>query len=214
VWRKINRMEENDDTDLDISWIEEQEKIQNIDKNYFREPMETIDIHIIYINTNLYIESITKERHVLTKREKNTVLEKERILQIIQSKKKTTPFSKYKFADALLYNVELEPEQIQNYANTQDNTISSSSSSSSSSSFLKPVKILEDITIPHSIFVFHGINALYFFFKEEPRTDLKNAKSKSILKMEGEQAAPHKITKKVKIVLRKNQSTTKKQKNI
>jgi hypothetical protein len=205
---KINRMEENDDTDLDISWIEEQEKIQNIDKNYFREPMDTIDIHIIYINTNLYIESITKERHVLTKREKTTVLEKERILQIIQSKKKTTPFSKYKFMDALLYNVELEPEQIQNYANTQDNI------SSSSSTFLKPVKILEDVTISHSIFVFHGINALYFFFKEEPRTDLTNAKSKSILKMEGEQSSPHKITKKVKIVLRKNQSTTKKQKNI
>jgi len=202
---KINRMEENDDTDLDISWIEEQEKIQNIDKNYFREPMDAIDIHIIYINANLYIESITKERHVLTKREKTTVLEKERILQIIQSKKKTTPFSKYKFMDALLYNVELEPEQIQNYANTQENTIST---------FLKPVKILEDVTIPHSIFVFHGINALYFFFKEEPRTDLTNAKSKSILKMEGEPQPQHKITKKVKIVLRKNQSTTKKQKNI
>jgi hypothetical protein len=99
----------------------------------------------------------------------------------------------------------LEPEQIQNNANTQENTLST---------FLKPVKILEDVTVPHSIFVFHGINALYFFFKEEPRTDLVNAKSKSILKMEGEQATPHKITKKVKIVLRKNQSTTKKQKNI
>jgi len=198
-------MEENDDTDLDISWIEEQEKIQNIDKNYFREPMETIDIHIIYINANLYIESITKERHILTKKEKSTVLEKERILQIIQSKKKTTPFSKYKFMDALLYNVDLEPEQIQNYAFSQDND---------KSPFLQPIKIMEDVIIPQSIFVFHGINSLYFFFKEEPRTDLSKIKSKSILKIDGEQA-PHKITKKVKIVLRnKNQSTTKKQKNI
>jgi hypothetical protein len=193
------------DDDLDISWIEEQEKIQNIDKNYFREPMETIDIHIIYINANLYIESITKERHILTKKEKSTVLEKERILQIIQSKKKTTPFSKYKFMDALLYNVDLEPEQIQNYAFSQDND---------KSPFLQPIKIMEDVIIPQSIFVFHGINSLYFFFKEEPRTDLSKIKSKSILKIDGEQA-PHKITKKVKIVLRnKNQSTTKKQKNI
>ena len=198
-------MEENDDTDLDILWIEEQEKIQNIDKNYFREPMETIDIHIIYINANLYIESITKERHILTKKEKSTVLEKERILQIIQSKKKTTPFSKYKFMDALLYNVDLEPEQIQNYAFSQDND---------KSPFLQTIKIMEDVIIPQSIFVFHGINSLYFFFKEEPRTDLSKIKSKSILKIDGEQA-PHKITKKVKIVLRnKNQSTTKKQKNI
>jgi hypothetical protein len=198
-------MEEND-IDLDISWIEEQEKIQNIDKNYFREPMDTIDIHIIYINTNLYIESITKEQHVLTKKEKTTVLEKERTLQIIQSKKKNTAFSKYKFMDALLYNIELEPEQIQNYANAKENN--------TITSFLKPVKILEDITIPHSIFIFHGINALYFFFKEEPKTDIKNIKGKSILKIEGEPQPHHKITKKVKIVLRNNQSTTKKQKNI
>jgi hypothetical protein len=198
-------MEEYDDTDLDISWIEEHEKIQNIDKNYFREPMETIDIHIIYINANLYIESIIKERHILTKKEKITVLEKERILQIIQSKKKTTPFSKYKFMDALLYNVDLEPEQIQNYAFSQDND---------KTPFLQPIKIMEDVIIPQSIFVFHGINSLYFFFKEESRTDLSNIKSKSILKIDGQQA-PHKITKKVKIVLRNsNQSTTKKQKNI
>jgi len=193
-------MAENNDIDLDISWIEEQEKIQNIDKNYFREPMDSINIHIIYINANLYIENIKKETHELTKKERHTVLEKERVLQIIQSKKKTTPYSKYKFMDALLYNVDLEPEQIQNYANSKE---------SESTYFLKPVRIMEDIIVPQSIFVFHGINALYFFFKEEPRTDIAQIKNKSILKTDGD-APPHKTTKKVKIVLRNKQSTTKK----
>jgi hypothetical protein len=195
-------MNENDDMDLDISWIEEQEKIQSVDKNYFRESMDSIDDYFFYINANLYIESIRKERHLLTKREKNTVLEKERVLQIIQMKKKITPYSKYKFMDALLYNVDLEPEQIQNYANSKEEE---------TSLFLKPVRIMDDIEISQSIFLFHGINALYFFFKEEARTDITNIKNKSILKSDGE-SNPHKTTKKVKLVLRKNQSTTKKQK--
>jgi hypothetical protein len=200
-----NNIEENDDTDLDISWIEEQEKIQKIDKNYFREPMETIDVHIIYININSYIENIKREKHTLNTKDKNTVLEKERILQIIQSKKRTTPFSKYKFMDALLYNVDLEPEQIQNYANTED---------IEQTPFFKPVRIMEDIIITPSIFVFHGINALYLFFKEEARTDISTVKNKSILKTDGQPIAPHKTTKKVKIVIRANQSTTKRQKPI
>ena len=46
-------MEENED--LDISWIEEQEKLQTVDKNYFRESMDSITVKIIYININLYI---------------------------------------------------------------------------------------------------------------------------------------------------------------
>jgi len=79
-------MDENED--LDISWIEEHEKLQSVDKNYFREPMETITVTIVYINTNSYIENITSEKQPLTQNSKTAVLEKERLLQIIQSKKK------------------------------------------------------------------------------------------------------------------------------
>ena len=190
-------MDENED--LDISWIEEQEKLQSVDKNYFRESMDTITVTVIYINTNLYIENIISEKHALSS---NGLLEKERLLQIIQSKKKTTAYSRYKFMDALLYNVDLEPEHIQKYANTLTNE-------NETCPFYKRLPIIDDIVFSPSIFIFHGLNGLYLLFKEEPRTDIQNMKTKSILKSDGDQLK--KITKKVKLVLKKpNQSTTKK----
>jgi len=190
-------MDENED--LDISWIEEQEKLQSVDKNYFREPMDSVTVTIIYINTNLYIENIISEKHALSS---NALLEKERLLQIIQSKKKTTAHSRYKFMDALLYNVDLESEHVQKYANTP-------TMPNESNPFLKRLSIIDDIVFPPSIFIFHGLNGLYLLFKEEPRTDIQNMKTKSILKSDGDQSK--KITKKVKLVLKKpNQSTTKK----
>uniref|UniRef100_A0A6C0B356 Uncharacterized protein n=1 Tax=viral metagenome TaxID=1070528 RepID=A0A6C0B356_9ZZZZ len=190
-------MDENED--LDISWIEEQEKLQTVDKNYFRESMDTITVTIIYININLYIENIISEKHVLSA---NGLLEKERLLQIIQSKKKTTAHSRYKFMDALLYNVDLESGHIQKYANTP--TVPNEPNP-----FFKRLSIIDDIVFSPSIFIFHGLNGLYLLFKEEPRTDIQNIKTKSILKSDGDQL--RKITKKVKLVLKKqNQSTTKK----
>jgi len=189
-------MDENED--LDISWIEEQEKLQSVDKNYFRESMDTISVTIIYININLYIENIVSEKHPLS----NGLLEKERLIQIIQSKKKTTAHSRYKFMDALLYNVDLEPEHIQKYANTP-------SVPNETNPFFKRLPIIDDVMFSPSIFIFHGLNGLYLLFKEETRTDIQNMKTKSILKSEGDQ--PKKITKKVKLVIKKpNQTTTKK----
>jgi len=195
--------QDEEDTDLDISWINEQEKIQNIDKNYFREVMESIDVHIIYINMNFYIENIIREKVVLTIKDKKSILEKERMLQLIQSKKKSTPFSKYKFLDAILYNIDLEPEQIQQYANSEPNK---------ETTFLKSIKILEDVSISPSIFVFHGMNGIYLLFKEEAKTDISNIKGKSILKYDDQPAK--KITKRVRLILNKNRSTTKKQKPV
>jgi len=191
------------DEDLDISWVEEQEKLQSVDKNYFREPMEALSITVIYINTNGYIENIICEKHSLIKGEQNcSVLEKERFIQIIQNKKKTTPHSKYKFMDALLFNVTLEPENIQQFANNEE-------PEQNPDLFLKKITIIDDIVLPPSIFIFHNTNGLYLLFKEEPRTDITNMKTKSILK--SDDATDKKTTKKVKLILRKqNLSTTKK----
>jgi hypothetical protein len=60
-----NDFDSDYESDLDISWIKEQEKLQQINENYFKEPMETIDMFFIYINTNDYIEKIVYGEHKL-----------------------------------------------------------------------------------------------------------------------------------------------------
>jgi len=181
--------------DLDMSWIEEEERLQNIQTNYSREPMESIKTYFIYINKNQYIDKILCEIQELeiNSDSKGSQINKETILKIIQTKKISTPFSKYKLVDILLYNIDLEPEHIQDYskANIEDN---------SNKDLLKKIPIFDEITIAPSIFIFHGINSLYFIFQEVDIEKVKPSRHslKSILKLD---SAPRNLpsTKKVRI---------------
>jgi succinate dehydrogenase/fumarate reductase cytochrome b subunit len=53
--------------------------------------------------------------------------------------------------------VDLEPEHVQTYAK---------SDISDANSFLVKIPIVDDIFIQPSIFVFHGMNSVYFIFQE------------------------------------------------
>ena len=166
----------NDNNDLDESWIRDQERLQNIQKNYCREPMPNIDLFSIYINQNLYIDRIICEKQVLESHTNNvdSILKKELLLKLIQSKKLFTPNSKYKLMDILTYHVDLEPEHIQSYSKTEN-------IAEKSSGFFKVLPILDDLVITPSIFIFHGVNAIYFLFQEVKTEKLRNT-IKSILK--------------------------------
>lgn len=172
----IDYDDSNDNNDLDESWIRDQERLQNIQKNYCREPMSNIDLFSIYINQNLYIDRIICEKQVLESHTNNvdSILKKELLLKLIQSKKLFTPNSKYKLMDILTYHVDLEPEHIQSYSKTEN-------IAEKSSGFFKVLPILDDLVITPSIFIFHGVNAIYFLFQEVKTEKLRNT-IKSILK--------------------------------
>jgi len=117
-------------------------------------------------------------------------------LKLIQSKKLFTPDSKYKLIDILKYNVELEPENIQSYSKTENIV-------EKSAGFFKVLPIIDDIVISPSIFIFHGINAIYFIF-QEVKTEKHRHTIKSILKHSkmdeiSASTSSHKSTKKVRI---------------
>ena len=186
------------DNDLDVSWIQEQERLQTIQKNYCREPMTSIDAFYIYINHNLYIDKILCEKQVLELHTNNvdSILTKEVLLKNIQSKKLCTSHSKYKLIDILTYHVNLEPEHIQSYSNTEN-------IADKSAGFFKIIPIMDDIIINPSIFIFHGVNAIYFMF-QEVKNDKYRHTLKSILKpikMDEPESAQgsQKSTKKVRI---------------
>jgi len=188
----------DDNNDLDVSWIQEQERLQDIQKNYCREPISNIDLFSIYINHNLYIDKIICEKQVLEPHENNvdSILKKECLLKLIQSKKLFTPDSKYKLIDILKYNVELEPENIQSYSKTENIV-------EKSAGFFKVHPIIDDIVISPSIFIFHGINAIYLIF-QEVKTEKHRHTVKSILKHSkideiSASTSSHKSTKKVRI---------------
>jgi hypothetical protein len=167
-----NKYESDNESDLDISWVQEQEKLQHINENYFKEPMEKIDIYFIYINTNDYIEKINHTQQEVSLNNNSSIIHNDIIIQLIE-KNKYLSHNKYKIQDVLLYNVSLNPENIQSYS--KDENILESSSK-----FLEPLSIVSDFIIPPSIFIFHKINSIFFIFKQ--LQEIKPLPPKSILK--------------------------------
>lgn len=189
---------QNQDLDemLDTSWIRSQERLQNITTGYFREPMDQIEVKYIYINRNQYIEKIICESHpLLPNASRNgSHIPESMMLRLIQTKKLKTPTSKYKLTEIMSYVVDLEPEEIATYANTED-------IASASKGFYNPQRIIGDLNIPDSIFVFHDMNTVYFIFTE---VELETHKQtvKPIIKLVSDiKTREHdkKQTKKVKI---------------
>ena len=175
----------------DFSWIKEQERLQNIQNNYFREPMEKIHIKYIYINQNKYISKILCEVFELNF---GDVISQEYLLRLIEKNKFQTPTTKYKLIDILLFNVYLEPELIPTYSKNDDFV-------DFSRQFLNVLSPLNNIQIPESIFIFHDVNTLYFIFQEY-ETELTKNSIKSILKKEdNREPAISKKTKKVRITI-------------
>jgi len=204
--QEIVKSETTDDeqsNDLDSSWLNEHERLLSVNENYKREPMEEVNIFFIYINRNQYIEKIINDKInlVLSEDKKHSYLPKESLLQIIQSRKLKTSFSKYKLLDVLTYLVDLEPENIQSYSKNENNE--------SSSKFLNTVSIMNDIKFNESIFIFHGINSIYFIFEEIELINHRHT-IKSILKPIVREVTDKTNTKKVRIQLGTVDSSNKK----
>ena len=143
----------------DTSWIRDQERLQRMESGYYREPMDEINIKTIYINQNQYIEKVMCETISLipAKSGSGTMISEEMMLKLIQTRKRTTPTSKYKLEEIITYIVDLEPEEINAYAAAATQT---------SADIYKPMRIVGEVIIPNSIFIFHSINTLYFIFRE------------------------------------------------
>ena len=195
-----NTSEPDEDGGLDTSWIHRETQIQNIQNNYSREPMEAIHGIFIYINQNNYIEKIMREMITLTVGDSGTgsQLTPDMLLKTIQTKKLRTPISKYKFTSLFTNVIDIEPDKIQSFSKTNERDLMAVS-------FFKEAPITADIHIPASIFIFHSINTVYFFF-QEVLVAKHNHTVKSILKPaikvdNGEPAfkAACNVTKKVRI---------------
>lgn len=219
-----NNYESDNESDLDISWVQEQEKLQHIHENYFKEPMTMIDIFFIYINTNDYIEKVNYLQQDLSFDNNSSIIYNNSIIQLIEQHKYLSN-NKYKIQDVLLYNVSLNPENIQSYSRDEDIL-------KSSSKFLEPLSIVHDFVIPPSIFIFHKINSIFFIFKQLqevksiPKSIMKSSlKSDNVVtdnndninnnnnnNNDNNDIKQHKTTKKVRI-LEKNTVTKLKHKN-
>ena len=178
-----------EDLDLDTSWIQEQERIHQLSQNCFREPLPYIHTVYLYINENNVLESVRKEKVLFGSGSSfgsifgsSSILTKEELSQLIHTKEKTTPSTKYVFKEIGIFQIPLEPEQIPAFSRANPTEYS----------FFRILGI-EDIILQPSIFIFHPYQTIYFIFHE---IKSKQREIKSILA-----GKEKRITKRVKILV-------------
>jgi hypothetical protein len=174
--------------DLDTSWIDTYEKISSIQENYYREPMTKIPVFFIYMNGGDEIIKVIYEEEELGA---GSTISSERLLRMIEEKRHINN-SVYKLVDLLRFVVDIEPENLQGF-------VGDDSFSVEDSTWLKPISYTAGhINIPSSIFIFHELNHLYFFFRLKESGGGIGGGIKSILKSGGEGGL--RVTKKVRIM--------------
>ena len=186
--------QEEDNLDiLDLSWLNDEEKFTNIEHLEDKIAMNEIQVKIMYIDSkNTLIHTETEICKLETEPSHNTIenesiFPRDKLLLLIQSKKKRDQ-KKYRISELLLYNINLEPENLQNYSKTIQPTNENgrepsvslhnrSKDGSCNEIYLKRLSTIDDIRIPPSILIFHTINTLYLIFQENTQGAKKTKKS-------------------------------------
>lgn len=159
-----------DNISIDTTWMQTSKKLtENITTKYSKEKMTSINIHYIYIDITSSIKHVTTKKHDLSFIDENSVISKDKMLQLIITSEKYNDI-KYKLSDILLYNIDLESEKAQIYSNNNDLSIN----------FLKSQPFYHEIIIPSSLFIFHNINCLYIIYQEMDQLHSKKNKTKKI----------------------------------
>lgn len=145
----------NNIEELDSTWLQEFQNLDNEYKNYYTEELSFIRVHSIYVNKNNEIEKMKEEKLLL---KKSGILQKEELLSII----KHNTFSnniKYSLLSILKFNINLEPIHLNNFLRNKDKNIGTS--------FLQSVKHIDSIKFEKSISMFHDINNILIIFHQK-----------------------------------------------
>jgi len=138
--------------ELDDNWIVEFEK-QDLDyKSYYKEDINFINLHFIYINEANFIEKMKEETYFL---KITNNLSREELLSIIKRNNIENSI-KYGLLALLKYNINLEPINLKTYLK--------SSSNLPEYNYLTSIKNIDSISFNPSICYFNDLNSLYIIF--------------------------------------------------
>lgn len=141
--------------DLDLSWIDEFEKIDNEYKIYYTEDVAFIKIHSIYVNAKNEIDKIKEEKIIL---KTPNILQKEELLSIIKHNSFSNQL-KYSLLSVLKYNINLEPAHLNTFLRNKNPDLGTP--------FLHSIKYLDSVHFDKTITMFQDINELIIIFHQK-----------------------------------------------
>jgi hypothetical protein len=149
---------------LDDDWINKFENIDKLYKDFYKEDLYYINLKFIYINSENEIERLKQETFLMTK---PNVITQEEIIQLLK-KNSIDNKKRYYLLSILKYNINIEPDDINNYLTNKINN-----------NYLSIIKYIDTINFDKTINMFHDLNDLIFVFYEKI-IDIKHNNTKKI----------------------------------
>ena len=141
--------------DLDNSWLEEFEKLDNEYKNYYTEDLSFIKVSSVYVNKENNIEKLREEKYLL---KMPGFLQKEELISLIKHNSFFNQI-KYSVLSILKFNINLEPSYLKTFLKSSKKNIGDL--------FLQSIKNIDTIKFDKSISMFHDINEIFIIFHEK-----------------------------------------------
>jgi len=151
----------DEDSDIDEEWINEFNNNEKAYCDFYKEKVEHIKIFYLYVNSSNILESIKREGIEL---DCNGILKKDKIITLI-NKNKIYNNTHYKLLSLLRFNMDINPEEINDFVYRENEN---ENENELSSSFITSEKYLNDIKYSDTITIFQDLSSLYFIFYESP----------------------------------------------
>ncbi len=162
----------NTDMDtLDVSWIQEEEKLMSLDSIPEKEPLRSVQIRCLFADidgTVAHHDKFSQELDV--SHPSGSILSKDILMGIVETAKRKYAPKQYSLADILVWNTDIDADALdQEYTTTPTFTKGS---------------VFRDVVFPPSLFIFHSVQCIYIILSEKPQSvlvrDKKSATKKQV----------------------------------
>ena len=152
--------------DLDTSWIDDFDAIDNEYKSYYSESLEFINMNCIYLNAANEIINVHEEKVIFLNK---GILCREEVVGLIKRNSIINNKDKYSLLSILVFNINIEPENLKTFFKLNKDKCNNKDKGSQ---YLHSIKNIDAIVFDKSISLFHDINNLYLvFYKKTVRKD-------------------------------------------
>ena len=157
------------DADCPFAWLAAAERLALAPPPHACEPMASIGARAIYVDARGDIGRVHADRVPL---DGSGCLAGSRLRALVRAHEAGAPAAGYRLSDILLYNVDVAPEHVQQYAEAP---------AEGGDGFMRALPIrAEGLRVPASVFVFHDINRLYMVYRAgAPASILKSGAARA-----------------------------------
>jgi hypothetical protein len=166
--------------DLDTSWIDDFDAIDNEYKSYYSESLEFINMNCIYLNAANEIINVHEEKVIFLNK---GILSREEVVGLIKRNSIINDKDKDKFylLSILVFNINIAPENLKTFFKLNkenSNNKEKEKEKDIGSQYLHSIKNIDAIVFDKSISLFHDINNLYLVFYKKDTLVKKNGLTK------------------------------------